>query len=215
MSITTTASGSVKSKATTRPVSVSFGPISGSPECLLEDAANVLGDFFGVIEPHRCLSSTAGNVETYSELKNIVTMMAATVNLLSRSHHCLRALRTIGQRERGHDLVDHELGGFGTGGGAAVGVLLDGVADVPQSFERRVTRQVETCDCALGWPPVTGDRDVENPGPTVEVVDRIPKIGQEEVRLGPPRRIRRRTASEQRSRRRGSIPRAPSPDRRR
>src|SRR5262249_50683849 len=34
MSMTTTASGSVKSKATTRPVSTNFGPISGSPNAL-------------------------------------------------------------------------------------------------------------------------------------------------------------------------------------
>src|SRR5882757_4994251 len=85
------------------------------------------------------------------------------------------ALLSLGQRVGLDDLVHHQLGRFSACGGAAVGVLLDGVADIPQPGERGIAWQVEAGDGALGRPSVTGDRDVEDPGAFLEALDLVAK----------------------------------------
>src|SRR6202022_4476387 len=171
MSTTTTAFGSLKSKATTSPVSTSFGPMSGSSNALSKMPPMYLVTSSELLNPI-VPSLLAPSQKTYSVLKNIVRMIGAKVN----SRGCLRHARapgadlaascaprepglvTLGQRVRLDDLIDDQLSRFSAGGGAAVGVLLDGVADIPQPGERGFAGKVESGGGTWGRPaaPVRG-----------------------------------------------------------
>src|SRR6185295_17076165 len=64
-----------------------------------------------------------------------------------------------------------QLGAFGAGLDAAIGVFPHTVAHIPEVVERGLTGQVEAGDAALGRPVAPHDPDGEDPGPAVEVLD--------------------------------------------
>src|SRR6202171_5148584 len=156
MSTTTTASGSLKSKATTSPVSTRFGPISGSsnalskmPPMYLLTSSELLNPIVPSLFPRR--------PENLFLIKKYTTYDRRHSQ---QSGVCLN-LVTLGQRVRLNDLIDDQLGRFGASSGAAVRILLDGVANIPQPGERGIAWQVEagegslgraslTCECGVG-----------------------------------------------------------------
>jgi amino acid efflux transporter len=81
------------------------------------------------------------------------------------------------------ELVDDELGGLRTGGGAPVAVLLDRVADVPQVRDRRLAGQVEAGDRALRRPVVAHHGDREHPG-VGEPRHLVPQVLHDQLGLG-------------------------------
>src|SRR5215207_369304 len=177
MSTTTTASGSLKSNATTRPVSTSFGPISGSPNASSKIPPMYFVTSSELLNPI-VPSLSAHQANLYSGLKNDGTY--------DRRHSQPRIVASGGLRQGvgPDDLFDDERSGLRAGGGASVGVLLDRIADVPQAFERGVARKVVPGDGALGGPAVARHCDVENSRAFVEAGDLVAKILQQQVGLG-------------------------------